>query len=196
MKIAFLCTSAAPGRDGVGDYTRRLAHACADQGHECRLLALNDRQAVHSSTEMFAGQGMMTTWPATQPWSVRSGSICAALEQFAPDWISWQMVSYGYHAKGILGPEIIDLAQKLRGWRSHVMLHEIWIGVARGDSWWSRYIGWRQRRALLAPADIAGSGAPRPPRVSCRCSPTAITGTRCCSPSAGSGRTDRGSSAS
>ena len=149
MKIAFLCASAAPGRDGVGDYTRRLAEACTAIGHECRVLALNDRHLPGNTTEWAAEAGVIR-WSSSQPWSFRSAAVQSTLKGFAPDWISWQMVSYGYHPKGILNPEVIALAHDLREWRTHVMLHEIWIGVARGEPWWSRFIGWRQRLALLA----------------------------------------------
>ena len=39
----FVCSSLEPGRDGVGDYTRRLAGELIRQGHECRLLSLNEK---------------------------------------------------------------------------------------------------------------------------------------------------------
>ena len=42
MKFAFICGSLEPGRNGVGDYTRRLAGELAAQGHECLLVSLND----------------------------------------------------------------------------------------------------------------------------------------------------------
>jgi hypothetical protein len=150
MKIAFLCAAAEPGRDGVGDYTRRLAAACADFGHACRVLALNDRHLGGLATEWDPATGGVTRWPAAAPWTERAAAVRAALARFAPDWISWQMVSYGYDPKGVLGPGLVGLARALRGWRTHVMLHEVWIGVARGDSCWARLTGWRQRRGLLA----------------------------------------------
>ena len=45
MNLLFVCTSLQPGRDGVGDYSRLLASACADAGHTCALLAINDTHA-------------------------------------------------------------------------------------------------------------------------------------------------------
>ena len=44
MKIVFITSCLEPGRDGVGDYTRRLAGELIRHGHECRLVALNERQ--------------------------------------------------------------------------------------------------------------------------------------------------------
>ncbi len=42
MRLLFLCACLEPGRDGVGDYARRLAEECVALGHTCALLALND----------------------------------------------------------------------------------------------------------------------------------------------------------
>jgi len=149
MKIVFISASAEPGRDGVGDYTRRLAAACAERGHRCLILALNDRHVNASSTELHGESRTICRWSSTLPWWVRIAAAKDRINRFEPDWISWQMVTYGYQPKGILGPELMQLARELRAPRMHVMLHEIWIGLARGDSLWARFTGWRQRRALL-----------------------------------------------
>ncbi len=149
MKIAFICASAEPGRDGVGDYTRRLAAACAERGHQCLILALNDRHVNTSSTELYGESRTLCRWSSNLPWWVRTAAARDRISRFAPDWISWQLVTYGFDPKGILGPEVMQLAEELRAPRMHVMLHEIWIGLAQGDSWWMRFTGWRQRRALL-----------------------------------------------
>ena len=42
MKIIFLCGCLEPGRDGVGDYVRRLALELINQGHDVSAVALND----------------------------------------------------------------------------------------------------------------------------------------------------------
>jgi hypothetical protein len=149
MKIVFITASAEPGRDGVGDYTRRLAAACAERGHHCLILALNDRHVNASATELHGESRTICRWSSTLPWWVRIAAAKDRISRFSPDWISWQMVTYGYQPKGILGPEVMELAKELRAPRIHVMLHEIWIGLAQGDSLWSRFTGWRQRRALL-----------------------------------------------
>jgi len=150
MKIAFICSSAEPGRDGVGDYTRRLAAACAEQGWQCLILALGDRHVNASSTELSGPSRTVCRWSTALPWWVRMAAARDRITRFEPDWISWQMVGYGYDPKGVLGPEVLQLARELRAPRLHVMLHEIWIGIAQGDSFWTRISGWKQRRALLA----------------------------------------------
>ncbi len=150
MKIAFICSSAEPGRDGVGDYTRRLAAACTELGHQCLILALNDRHVTASSTELAGENRTIVRWSSNLPWWVRIAAARDRIARFEADRISWQMVSYGFNPKGILGPELLQLAYEVDAPRRHVMLHEIWIGLAKGDKWWARITGWRQRRALLA----------------------------------------------
>ena len=44
MKILFFCGSAEPGKDGVGDYTRRLCGELLRIGHETQILSLFDRE--------------------------------------------------------------------------------------------------------------------------------------------------------
>lgn len=150
MKIAFLCSSLEPGRDGVGDYTRRLAVACAAFGYRCLVLALNDRHVTALTRDESNPACVQLRWPATAAWSERSTQVRDEIAAFAPDHLSWQFVSYGFHPKGIVGPALIALAASLAAYPTQVMLHEIWIGVARGDSWWARFTGWRQRRSILA----------------------------------------------
>jgi hypothetical protein len=43
MKIFLLCGSLEHGKDGVGDYTRRLAGELIRQGHNTAIISLNDR---------------------------------------------------------------------------------------------------------------------------------------------------------
>src|ERR1700730_16589651 len=42
MKILFICGALEPGRDGVGDYTRRLAGSIQSFGHQSSIIALYD----------------------------------------------------------------------------------------------------------------------------------------------------------
>lgn len=46
MRIAFSTGCLAPGRDGVGDYTRTLAGECARRGHTLALVSLGEPTEV------------------------------------------------------------------------------------------------------------------------------------------------------
>ena len=43
MKIVFICGSAQPGKDGVGDYVRLLALSLLKMGHQAAIVAYNDK---------------------------------------------------------------------------------------------------------------------------------------------------------
>jgi hypothetical protein len=148
VKIVFLCTSLAPGRDGVGDYVRQLAVACGAVGHVCLLVALHDRHLTPSSA-LFQ-QGNEIRFSSALNWSRRAAMLADVLREFDPHWVSWQMVPYGFHAKGILPVGCGALVDSARAWPNHVMLHEIWLGLARSDRLRARLIGALQRRRLIA----------------------------------------------
>jgi hypothetical protein len=54
MKIVFVCGSVEIGRDGVGDYTRQLGLELLNQGHEVRIIGINDKvSSVHTEDAIF-----------------------------------------------------------------------------------------------------------------------------------------------
>lgn len=148
MKLVFLCTSLAPGRDGVGDYVRQLAAACTELGHVCLLVALHDRH-VSPPTGLVQRPGEVR-FSAALSWARRASLLGELLRGFDPHWVSWQMVPYGFHPKGILPAGCFRLLAATRPWQNHVMLHELWLGLARTDRMRSRLVGALQRRQLLA----------------------------------------------
>jgi hypothetical protein len=152
MKLVFVCTSLEPGRDGVGDYARQLAVACTEMGVECRLIALNDE---HVSTPIEESQQVgphllaCLRLPPTESWPTRAAIAGAFVDAFGPDWVSWQIVPYGFHPKGIIPTETRVFNMLGRGRHVHVMLHELWIGLARGEPLKNRLYGRAQRGALM-----------------------------------------------
>lgn len=152
MKILFYCGSLEPGRDGVGDYTRRLADECAARGHECTVIALHDPH-ISGVTDMTPDSVRHIRLPAAEPWPERLACAIQHRQRLAPDWVSWQMVAYAFHPRGFLPAALLQQAPELRGPRCHVMLHELWLGLERGASWRDRMLGWLQRRGVLCLLD-------------------------------------------
>jgi hypothetical protein len=150
MKIAFLISSLEPGRDGVGDYTRMLAQECVRQGHPGQVIALHDRHLMAGTREkggMANGAIAELRLSAASPWPVRIAAAQRTLDAFEPDWVSLQLVPYGFHDRGI----VRDLWRYLpsltaRAPRAHVMFHEIWIGSAARSACKERLLGSVQRR--------------------------------------------------
>ena len=133
MKIVFLCGSLEPGRDGVGDYVRRLGVELQQHGHQVHAIALNDRYAtVEVAENQKTPQGELPTLrlAATTAANVRFARAKQWLEKIDPDWLSLQFVSYSFQAKGLpfnLGSNLHSIGQ---GRRWHVMMHELWIGMS------------------------------------------------------------------
>ncbi|OAM91347.1 hypothetical protein OH491_22645 [Termitidicoccus mucosus] len=153
MNLLFICTSLEPGRDGVGDYARLLAAACADAGHRCALLALNDPHITASavSTQSAPPHALpVLRLSAGESWRARLVAARHFARDHAPDWLSWQIVPYGFHPKGVIPPSVRTLAAELAtGGRNHVMLHELWLGLSREEPPRHRLTGFLQRGPLL-----------------------------------------------
>ena len=163
MKIAFLTSCLEPGRDGVGDYTRRLAEECDRQGHQVCLIALNDPYVgktvcTHGMLRLPIGgdaipgvQGHGDTWGRTSG-TMSPPSIEIAhdfIREFSPDFVSLQFVCYGFHPKGIDFRLAGRLRQIVGDVPVQLMFHELWIGAERHARWKHRFMGMLQRAALL-----------------------------------------------
>ena len=151
MRLAFFCSSLEPGRDGVGDYTRRLAAECIRQGHASVIVALNDlhvRQPVFESQSVDDISLLVLRLPGGMPWSLRLTEARKWIETFNPAWMSLQFVPFGYHPKGLC----FGLGKKLSGiypsaaWQ--IMFHELWLGLGAHSSLKHRLWGSLQRSII------------------------------------------------
>lgn len=130
MKIVFLCGSLEPGRDGVGDYSRRLAAEFIRQGHEATIVALHDR-FVESAKEEEQSCGncklgvLRIAAHDSDELRVRLAENWVRLQH--PDWVSLQFVPFSFQEKG-LPFNLKKLLQKIvQGRQVHVMFHELWV---------------------------------------------------------------------
>jgi hypothetical protein len=152
MKIAFLCRSLEPGRDGVGDYTRRLAGELIRQGHLAVIVALNDpyiSETVFDQQEIEGTSISVQRLPDVLPWSKRIVAARDWLDDFSPDWISLQFVPFGFHRKGLcfgLG-KMLAAMNRTASW--HIMFHELWLGLGKKSSLKHRVVGALQRLIIL-----------------------------------------------
>lgn len=152
MKVLFLCPSLAPGRSGVGDYTRRLAGECVRQGHASVLLALHDSAvSVPAEEVQVADDSSLPALrlPARLPWRERWACASRWCNAAGPDAISLQFVCFGFESKGLIpnnfGRKVRALAGKRR---VQVMFHELWLGLPRSSSLKHRTWGLFQRKRI------------------------------------------------
>jgi glycosyltransferase involved in cell wall biosynthesis len=137
--------------DGVGDYTRRLAAELNARGHRCYLLSLADSHVKETTAgESGDANGLIPhlRLPATDSWPERVRRAKSFCESVAPDWISWQIVPYGFDRRGLsfgLGGRFREISG---GCRNQIMFHEIWIGEAEQSSLKNKIIGKLQRHII------------------------------------------------
>ena len=148
MNILFICGSIEMGKDGVGDYTRRLAGECIRLGHKASIVAINDRFVKKLNHEPLVDE--CTNIPAIRIPSDLNGQskneIAGSFIQTQnPQWVSVQFVPFAFHPRGIpfkLGRLLYSLT---RNRRRHVMFHELWVGIYGSHTFKSVLLGWIQK---------------------------------------------------
>lgn len=144
MDILFICGSLEPGKDGVGDYTRRLSGELIRIGHKVKILSLCDHQATSFLTEFQEIEGTkvaVNRIPITATKKERLTWTQDILNDFKPEWISLQYVPYSFNPKG-LPFWLPSFLKKLKGnHKWHIMFHELWIGIDIESSLKQKCIG-------------------------------------------------------
>ncbi|GHV58593.1 hypothetical protein FACS1894182_11320 [Bacteroidia bacterium] len=157
MKILFLCGSLEPGRDGVGDYTRRLAAEIIRQRHNASIIALNDRHCdTIIRTEQESDETLIPVLRIPDGLSDKERYHMAGdyIQSFNPEWLSLQYVPYSFQKKGLpfgLGKRLAIIGQE-RKW--HIMFHELWIRIDKGAPSKHRIIGTPQKRLTKQRKDV------------------------------------------
>jgi hypothetical protein len=132
MKILFLCSCLEPGRDGVGDYTRRLAAEIIRQGHSAEIISLNDKYISDKLSNNQLCEGIelpVLRLPSSWAMKTRFKQAKDYVDNFDPDWLSLQFVIFGFNHKGLPFGLNNRLALLGAGRRWHIMFHELWVGM-------------------------------------------------------------------
>lgn len=132
MKVLFICGSLESGKDGVGDYSRRLATHMIQNGHDASLLAFNDiylLSILDDIQQLKGGEMPVLRLPSVLSSKVRLNKAEKYIKNFDPDWLSLQYVPFSFHPRGLP----FGLAVKLRSISNeklwHIMFHELWVGM-------------------------------------------------------------------
>lgn len=168
MKILFLSGSLEPGRDGVGDYTRRLAGGCIRQGHEAAIVALNERGDPPSAPasdnpisphkqDDYGTPVSVWRWSSKLSWRTRGRYLKQIIQTEQPDLVSIQFVPYSFHSKGLPFGFVRMIRRVAKAvqvpWQ--IMFHELWITRQHSRMGW--LIGPIQRQLCLALPKIVPS---------------------------------------
>jgi hypothetical protein len=149
MKVAFISTSLAAGKDGIGDYCRVLAPEFLREEHEVRLLAINDGFIAEPTEAMQSAGGFaIPTLRLPSEWSWRRKASRARewLEDFGAEIIYLQFAPYSYGHRGVPLGFLAQARTLFAGRRVFVVVHELWLGGVRLTPWKQRQWGiWVQR---------------------------------------------------
>lgn len=143
LKVLFVCGSLEPGKDGVGDYTRRIAVELSKKGHQAQMLSINDKHLQ----EVFEGQQQfqeivinVLRVPSVYSWKRKLTLAKEWINRFDPVWLSLQYVPFSFDSRGLhfnLGNFLKSISGS-RKW--HIMFHELWVGMHRQAS--AKHILW------------------------------------------------------
>ncbi len=150
MRICFVTGTLEPGRDGVGDFTRNLADACRERGHETVAIGLNDRWLEQDSVQEmdFTRNGSILRMSSGLSWRERFRSACKAVKEFSPDWLSLQFVPYAFHGRGLCRSFVLGFPAMVGPARVQILFHGIWIGEYPGAPLTERLTGFLQKRII------------------------------------------------
>ena len=169
LKIAFITSSAEPGRDGMGDYTLSLAAALRTLGHSVVVVGLADRwlgDSLQTALQENAEGVAVERFSASLPIGERIDRACARMKEFRPDWASFQFSCYAYHRKGMLAGlarHLPRLTATCENWQ--VMVQELWVGFHVGAPWKHRVVGavqkhWIQRALRILRPTLLQTSTP------------------------------------
>ena len=151
MKLIFICGCMEPGKDGVGDYTRRLSGELIREGHLVSIIALNDKRVkdikVGFQLENQTPIDVMRL-PAKLDAKIRFREAEEYITGKDPEWISLQFVPYSFHMKGLpfSMPNYLYRFSKKYNW--HLMIHEPWVDTIGPLFSLKKLTGILQRRIL------------------------------------------------
>ena len=151
MKITFICASLQSGRDGVGDYVRRLACEIIKQGHQAEAVALNDTYVTLIKKEVQQLNNVhlpVLRLSASLTPVDKYRHLHNRLEAFNPDMVSLQYVGFGFNKYGLPVDILLKLHKTLDKRRLHLMLHELWCGMAATAGQKEKILGETQKLFL------------------------------------------------
>jgi len=132
MRIVFLCGSLEPGRDGVGDYVRRIAIALTGKGHVVAAIALYDSYVTFTTEyleEASDGNFQVVRIPSAYKAKCRFDVATGFTKKFNAQWLTLQYVGFGFNRYGLPWDIILFLKRVIGKAKLHIMLHELWCGM-------------------------------------------------------------------
>jgi hypothetical protein len=152
LNIVFICGKLAPGKCGVGDYTRKLAAELTRQGHRASAIAVRDffvTTALEEWQEDGGTKVRVLRLPADMGLADQTRRIQLFLDLQGADCLSLQYVPFSFHRKGLPWAWNAVFEKIGREKRWHIMFHELWLGLSKDASIKEICWGEAQRQIVL-----------------------------------------------
>lgn len=131
--ILFICGCLENGKDGVGDYTRTLAHNLINKhGYNAQIAALSDN---YVDDHVFEQQDKIDILRISNRFTNRKRHqlLISYIHKNKPDIVSLQFVPFSFHPKG-LPFRFITKISRIKDVQWHIMFHELWVGMEKNAS--------------------------------------------------------------
>lgn len=151
MKIIFFCSSSEDGKDGVGDYTKKLAANLSKKGINTLIVSINDKYEHHiwqGIQEVDDIQLKSVRLSNLLLWNKKIAFLNKLIQEFQPDWVSLQYVPYGFNKKGIPFYLPYNLSKLKGNFKWHIMFHEVWIGISTISPFSHKVYGYFQKKIV------------------------------------------------
>jgi glycosyltransferase involved in cell wall biosynthesis len=141
MKIMFIVGSLVEKKNGVADYVLNLSKVLEKLGHQVAIISINDTKHITNNYKIISQESNPKIRLSNNlPVKHKIKLINQTAEQFNPDWISLQFVSFAYHKKG-LPFSLIYLLKGIKKYKLHIMFHELWIDYKNSISFKNKILG-------------------------------------------------------
>jgi hypothetical protein len=129
MRILFICGGLTPGKDGVGDYTRKLASKLIEINQEVAIVSINDNGTLSTVEEIQDASKPVSVFriPNKLKWQERLQLLVQFSERFKADLVSFQYVPYSFHDKGLPLEMILKMTSFFKKINLQIMMHELWV---------------------------------------------------------------------
>ena len=151
MNILFICGTLEPGKDGVGDYTRRFGAELIRQGHNVKIIALYDKflKGCSHSYQKVDGIDVEVLRIGNDLLNRSRFAKCKqAIEEFNPELLSLQYVVFSFQKRGLPWQLTEKLAKLGSGRNWHLMFHELWVGMDKEDQLKEKIWGTLQKQII------------------------------------------------
>lgn len=128
VRVLFVCGCAEPGKDGVGDYTRRLAFELLNQHCTAAIAAVNDSFVSDSVMESDKDSYKVSRLTSKSTLKEKRDFLYRTIQNFTPNWISLQYVPYSFQSQGVPFNFATSLAKLRYPAHWHIMFHEVHLG--------------------------------------------------------------------